>query len=803
MPAVRWRRQFTTPPLGRDDLVTLVTTDLTSGGHRLETLTGEGGVGKSRLAVAVVERFDAERPDTRVVAVDLSNVHDPDGVPAALANALDLAGIDPLEEVTHALASEPTLLVLDSFEHLRGAGQTLARLLEKCPPLTLLVTSRAPLRLRAEHVVQVPPLAPRSDAAIDLFVRTALAAGAHLGDDVRPIAAEICEVVGGLPLAIELAAARTRMLPPAVLLDELRSSGPLLLLRGGTDDMPARHRGLESTLAWSHGLLTPGERRLLDTLAVARSWSTVDELLDLAERALDVSRSDALDDLTTLEHHGFLEMRHATATHVRLGPLVREFVLARADEDTRRAAEEALDRLLVAMARSIAFTGRAMAGVRPREITERRQDDLFAAFARLSALPSAGDAPTLALALAQVWERHSHPWRDAVLDRSATIAASAAGSPAADVAIAAWQQYFRARTSGRTDRADVEQRFDGLVERARHLPHSDVLLLVCELSIQGARFAWYWTTAARHAAIGMDITAGSGDRRAHASFAVWASMLSHVQRDYEQAERLARIALREAIEVGEPWVEIYAAMVLAQLPRDVVAPQGPTPAMTQIVELARSTGDPHLLVAPILALPLQLLLAGDVDGAIDAAAEALHLTSRLGQDDPRAMSLLMMCAIAIPCEDLRTCAILRGAIDGRLVALRSGLPPVLADVSNHIFDTARSRLGQERFDELVAHGMLMRSNEVNALAHDAAARWKAARTPADDDSPRLTAKELEVLACLTRGRTNKEIAKELGISTKTVGHHLGRIFRKLGVRNRAEAVRSALDAGLVGDRAER
>ena len=282
--------------LGRERETRLAAELLERADVRLLTLTGPGGVGKTRLALATAEEL-LERFDDGVFVVSLAARRDPALVLEGILDALGLrtAPGRPLTEQAHELLrSRQSLLVLDNFEHLMAAAPQIAELLAACPRLKALVTSREPLKLSGEHDVPVAPLAP--DAASELFVERARAAdpGFGLAADERPVVAAICERVDRLPLAIELAAGWVRVLPLPALLERLNSR--LDLLRDGRRDAPERQRTLRGAIAWSVDLLPPQERRLFQRLAVFVGGCA----LDAAEAiCADAAAADAADTADT------------------------------------------------------------------------------------------------------------------------------------------------------------------------------------------------------------------------------------------------------------------------------------------------------------------------------------------------------------------------------------------------------------------------------------------------------------------------------------------------------------------------
>ena len=272
-----------TPLVGREREAAAVGQHLRRTDVRLLTLTGPPGIGKTRLALAVAGAAGANFPDG-VAFAPLATITDHALVPAAVARALGLRE-DRRRPLRDSLLgycrAEALLLVLDNFEQVLGAGRFVADLLAGCPRVKALVTSRAALRLAGEHQWPVPPLAfadPRAEAdpaalagsaAATLFLCRARAVRPDLAapDESAPVVAEICARLDGLPLALELAAARVKVLPLPALNAHL-AARRLALLTGGARDAPARHRTLRGAIAWSHDLLAPDEQALFRRLGV-------------------------------------------------------------------------------------------------------------------------------------------------------------------------------------------------------------------------------------------------------------------------------------------------------------------------------------------------------------------------------------------------------------------------------------------------------------------------------------------------------------------------------------------------------
>jgi predicted ATPase/DNA-binding SARP family transcriptional activator len=303
-----------------DELERLVTDDAT----RLVTLTGPGGTGKTRLGVALAERIAGSFDG--VWFVGLASIRDPSHLRAAVEKAI--AAEEPLEDF---LGRGRPLILLDNFEQLVDAAAEVAGLLATAPQLTAIVTSRTPLRISGELEYPVAPL-PESDA-VELFLERAQAI--KPGFTANGEVVHICRRLDGLPLALELAAARVKVLPPAALLARLQRRLPLLT--GGARDLPERQRTLSAVIEWSHDLLDAEEQRLFARLAVFVGGCTLESAESVCEATLDVLA--ALVDKSLLrEREGRFQMLET----------IREYAAERlaasgeADELARRHAADVL-----------------------------------------------------------------------------------------------------------------------------------------------------------------------------------------------------------------------------------------------------------------------------------------------------------------------------------------------------------------------------------------------------------------------------------------------------------------------------
>jgi len=349
-----------TPLIGRADDVTRAGALLRGAAVRLLTLVGPAGVGKTRLGLEVAVEFLPAFADG-VFLVALAPLTDPTLVASAVAGALGVReqGGRPLQDIlVEYLDTKRTLLLLDNFEHVTAAAPLLAALLAACPHLRLLVTSRAPVRVRGEQVLPVAPLAlpdlahlplPEDLARVPAVALFVARAGAVAPDFAltaanAPAVAAICARLDGLPLAIELAAARITLLPPRALLARLEHN--LSLLVGGARDLPERQQTLHAAIAWSYNLLHAGEQALFRRLAVFAGGASLEAVEAVCHTAGDVE-GDALEWLAGLVDKSLLRREEGPDGEPRVGMLetirgyAREHLAASGEaEVTERAHAE-------------------------------------------------------------------------------------------------------------------------------------------------------------------------------------------------------------------------------------------------------------------------------------------------------------------------------------------------------------------------------------------------------------------------------------------------------------------------------
>ncbi len=416
--------------VGRERELRLACQLLTRPESALITLTGPGGVGKSRLALHAALELGARFPDGTYL-VPLETISEPELVLPAIARTLQISqsagGQRLIDVLTQQLRSRQVLLLLDNFEHLLPAAPHIADLLERCPNLKMIVTSRAPLHLRAERQLPVPPLAiparrgvldlqPISQyPAIQLFVERARAVKPdfEVTSDNAVAVCDICKRLDGLPLAIELAAARIRILSPRALLDRLGRR--FEILRDGSRDLPERQRTLFGAIAWSYRLLSPPQQRLLRNVSIFSDQWTFEAAAAVGYGDGDDPTS-LYDELEILIDNNLLKPPREADGELHLGMLetIREFGRQRLQEaEEADAVRDRHVRYYVSYARQ----AQAELNGPSQEVWHRRIDgdleDIRQAVNWALQRGQLESAARIVIGLSKFWDQHGH-WRTAL-----------------------------------------------------------------------------------------------------------------------------------------------------------------------------------------------------------------------------------------------------------------------------------------------------------------------------------------------------------------------------------------------------
>jgi predicted ATPase/transcriptional regulator with XRE-family HTH domain len=402
---------------------------------RLVTLTGLGGVGKTSAALEIGRGLEAEFPDG-VIFTDLTAVRDNELVIAGIAQASGVRVTGPesiTEQVAARLRPLRALLLIDNFEQVVEAAGVLSGLLAMCPDIKFLVTSRCVLRIKGEHEQVLAPLP--SPAAVELFSRLAAAAvpGWALDDATAPVVGEICRRLDGLPLALELAAARLKILSPSEVLDRL--GGQHELLSRGTRDSGDRHRTLRATLDWSYDLLEPAAARLFPQLTVFAGGWTLDSLVEVCDVGAEAETIDAL--ATLIDNSLVWRVSGPAGVRFTLPVTIREYAAARLrgdgdgdGEDEGDGGYDAVAHRLVGWCLRLAEEAEAGLSGDGHQASLRTLADehanLAAALDHAIAARDASAAHRLAAALWRYWEINGHvvegrQWLARVLGLDGTV----------------------------------------------------------------------------------------------------------------------------------------------------------------------------------------------------------------------------------------------------------------------------------------------------------------------------------------------------------------------------------------------
>jgi non-specific serine/threonine protein kinase len=800
-----------TPLIGRTSELASIREQLVgerAEGARLLTLVGPAGVGKTRLALAIaaqlVNSADSPFPDG-VLLVDLTPISDPLLVVPTIAEALGLTdtGHPPLSErLCDFLRERALLLVLDNCEQVLPAAIYLADLLASCPQLRLLVTSRVPLQLRWEQVVRIAPLPvpdlqealPPLDAlarvpAVTLFVARALARRADfvLTEQQAPLVAQLVVQLDGLPLALELAAARMGALTLPLIVRRLEDR--VRLMRWEAPDRPARHQSLEAAVGWSYDLLSDGVQHLFRCLGVFSGRVSLDAIAAVvaatpgARAAAGTGgEGDTLAGLASLAEQSLVlppgQERHRAQADDDSEPA---FTML---ETVREYAWEQLERLgeLTAARRAhahyfLSLAERANPLLRGHDQRawfvrlEREHDNLRAALRWLLDQDDPVEreaALRLAGALDRFWLLRGYHtegvrWLEEALHRA----------PAADLEAAA------ASTTGRIQAllaAGALLTQLGDFERARAVLE-EALALAKRRQNPAAR---------AQALSGLGVRAGlAGD---------WASGVP-----------LLREALTLWQDLGDPHRIGETHFLLAQAAFAQGADVDAAALEADAVERLEAAGDARFAATVRFNLAAMLWHLGDLPRAVQQIQAALQISRTF--DDRRLLSIGVGAALAVIGEraDSDQSAQLLGAADA--LSQATGATPLWERVPVYqAVAKLRERLKGDGWGAAYRTGRSLPSSAVATLALALLEELGQTLAPPEllvtrsltlaSHTP-LSEREQEVLRLVAQGRTNKAIGRQLFIAASTVDYHLSSVFHKLGVETRAQAVAVAAQRGLL------
>jgi predicted ATPase/DNA-binding CsgD family transcriptional regulator len=761
--------------VGREQSVTEAEALLRRDDVRLLTITGPGGVGKTRLANAVASKVADQFADG-VVLVPLQAIKDPGHVIGTIARSLGLFdGEGDLEQrlVAH-IEERRLLLVLDNFEQVVDAAPSVAAVVAASPSLKVAVTSRTRLRVHGEQELPLSPLA-RGDA-VSLFVERARAVRPDFEADDADLETigEICGHLDDLPLAIELAATRVKVLSPPAMLARLDHR--LELLTSGSRDAPSRHRALRDTIGWSVELLDDDEKALFGRLSVFVGGCTLEAVEEVC--------GGELDDLGSLVDKSLVRVEGE-----RFGMLetIREYAGELLEVGAEAEGIRGLHAAHYLRFVEAATTGRAVAGQAAWRTTLETDHDNVRAALRFSL--DAGDSETALRLCASLWrfwfERgylsEGRLWLEESLASSSEASPARARALSGNGVIAHYQgDYDRAEELSR-DALELSRSLDdakGVGEG-----YTGVALVL--------RTRGDYRAAEELFREALAVYEGIGDEGGVARALDRLALCLLVAGDLNGARLLFERSLSLFRQLGDSHGVALALYGLAAT-RPANGLAAAQSHAEESLDILRAIGDRRTFGKALWAAAAINADLGDTATAAAQLEESLTLFVEFGDRWFGGLVLVSAAFLAAEIGDAERAVRLLGAADTIRTVL--GVPVWAGFRERHelLLAQTRSELGESRFTEAWEEG--------TRISLDATVELVApARTDVTTDAGEgLTTREVEVLALVADGLTDAEVAERLVVSIRTVHAHLRSIYRKLDVRSRSAATRYALEHGLAG-----